>query len=621
MAQYSYSLNEGVLLETQINGRPVDIVIDQITFVDGQPFMTGIYSANNGSEKEIAMPLRADEVPNLEGLKNAERQKILTSGFIEQSIPGHLDEMIMSTGKAFPDKDRLLQDVIKLSAMGEGTDHIRSLALLGQQYPDFVNKLDKHLNQGMGSDTSIKLAILDVIGIKDIQIRESLVFRTGDLDEFTNRISTHVDLDNRDTLKAVLAEIGDRSKSLFEKAAEEAKAVAEMAKAAKWSRLGGHVPALGVASAVAGVALTGAASAAQIDYASTLAAEGKLTPDALAGYQALNQNAQLMMAADTTFNAADASGFAIISTLGVEAQIRESFESWADQYAPNLSNADFDALAMSMLPSTTARNEMFLSAAHSIPSSLEGQPEVLQDVILARQEYLALLLAEGESFRMLMNANMYGGSGDNGHEFVRITEAKSVAESKMIDSMDVLMQDPEKISVFLDLIPVDQRMDYVRRLAESDPNPDVMAAIHPEIAHYVAAYEGANIFQTRIFGFDADSTIRDNPELLNAYIIDRSGLKADEAPSQQSLNELIAGAEIPDSAPPELQAFAALARHPEAQKSMYNEMKENGSLAIISSYFQQEPLENVEPQPQLASAAVAPVVHEVNPVVRQNLSL
>jgi len=67
-------------------------------------------------------------------------------------------------------------------------------------------------------------------------------------------------------------------------------------------------------------------------------------------------------------------------------------------------------------------------------------------------------------------------------------------------------------------------INHERRLVQSESDP-AFAQNHPEIAAYAQAYENANIFETQIFGFDEDALLRENPDLLNAYIRDRSGVE------------------------------------------------------------------------------------------------
>ncbi len=729
MADYSYATSDPVLVEAQIGGKPVDVVVDNVSFRDGVPYLTGTYSANYGDDvREVIIPLDAGEFPSLEGMKIAEREKLFSGGTVEALIEKNLDGMILSDGAQFPDKDaalrdthaqrtaipaappvdtpaiiedapeavhahqamqlrepvlietslagqpgdmvlhnidyvdetpfisgtftvqtptgtqtkefmlqidpaavpelngmneqgfqamldsgkheiilsqgegfpdrsRLMQDITQLSGMGEDTGHVRLLALMGQEHPGFVDNLDRYLNTGAGPDNAIKMAVLDAVGVSDVSRRESLIYGSADLDDFIGKVSQDIDLADRGT-KSILNEISGhvREMSAVETAADIA---GDLSKAAKAARLGGHLPAVGIVSAVAGAGMTSAASAAQRDYADDLHAQGIISDEALMAYRQLSTEMEIAMQADNVINTADPTGLSIIGTIGLEMKARAAFEEWVDTYAPNLPADAVDTLSMSMLGTQSAQSELLMGAVDTIPESLEGVPQGLHAMIEASNAFKTAQQAlENSALGIAMPTE------EQNREFYQLAGLRDQAFDSFMTEMEGAMRDPENIAAFMDMMPVDDRMDFMRRLAESESNPDVMAAKHPQVAGYLAAYEDANIFQTRLFGFAEDTALRENPGAINDYIMDRLGLTADEGVGFEELNELIAGADLPDNAPPELAAFAALAGQPEAQREFYNDLDASGALDIVSSYVAQNDIKAIAtPPPETEIAA------------------
>lgn len=591
---YSYELPP-IYLEEEITvgSQKGNFVLNEIVVSDGVYYASGnfqVEAGGNSVDRQFMMALDADSSAGLKGLGVRELKAHVNEDVFRQMLAGTPQEIVFSSDVSFPDRLRLAGDMNKLQSMGEGTDHIRLLALMGQDHPEFVGHLDRYLNQGMGSDQSIKLAALDSVGITDPLVRERMLYASDNLTHFSTMLKEHVGFDNTKNLGALSA-IGEQSKLLRQAAAAEAAVgisadtVKAMSAAARAGRLGGHIPVAGVAAAGLGMVMSTAASAAQRDYADDLFAQGHLSEEALVAYKTMSLENDIIVKFDETVAYADPSGAAILATIGVEMRAREAFEGWADRYAPNLPSDMIDTLSMSMLKTESAQGELLLGVARSLPDSIEDVPPELHDLIAARQDYI---FAQEELERSAQG--MMSMSAAQNDRFMELSGLRDQAHEGFVLAMEKTISDPKSAAAFLDVMPVDDRLNFIRRLVESDPNPEAMTARHPEIAAYVAAYKDANIFQTRIFGFDEDTKLRENMDFVTDYILERSGIAPEPEPDldeiRNTIDALIASGGVPEDAPPELAALAELQNDPERQTALFNDLKEDG-MAVVAQHYAQ----------------------------------
>lgn len=294
----------------------------------------------------------------------------------------------------------------------------------------------------------------------------------------------------------------------------------EASKLAQAARLGANAPVIGPAVGVGAAALTGLAHSGQRDHAEELRNEGVLSEEAYEAYVELNSDTENMLHTDTGLSTVDPTGLSVVVTAGVEIQARGAFKDWADEYAPHLSEDQFQSLSMSMFPDSSARNEMIMESVDHLPTSIEGQPEYLHEIINDRNSYME---AKTELSRTPVGP---------GPRHSQLSDAVEQMEQDLVHNMESLMSHPEGVDAVLDAVPVEDRMEYVRSLAASEGDFEQFSENHPEIAQYTQAYESS---LTGWF-LEEDDVLRENPDLLNDYIKERSGISTEPA-------------EIPDSQP------------------------------------------------------------------------
>lgn len=314
------------------------------------------------------------------------------------------------------------------------------------------------------------------------------------------------------------------------KAADIADNVREISRLARVGRLGANITGVGVAIGAGSLLLTGQAHAAQRDYASTLNSQGVLSDEAYETYLELNQDTEQLLYGDLAVSTADPTGISIILTGFAEGKARRDFKDWADEHAPHLSEEQFQTLSMSMFPGNSARADMLWEARRQLPDTIEGQPESLHDAINLNELYkdasrLGYSHKEGYVYggnlqQTLAQARAMGIEVETSstNPSTTIRNLKQAIRQELVGEMDSLLSDPENIDFMLSTIPVDDRLEYVRRLAASESDPAAFAENHPEIAAYVTAYDES---WTGWF-LKEDDPLKENPELLNEYIKERS---------------------------------------------------------------------------------------------------
>ncbi|MGH1398015.1 MAG: hypothetical protein ACRBCT_02260 [Alphaproteobacteria bacterium] len=321
------------------------------------------------------------------------------------------------------------------------------------------------------------------------------------------------------------------------KVASEAaqEAVAAASTVAKAARGGSHIPVIGAAIGLGGAVLSNQAHAGQREYIEQLYSEGAfgdpqsdVSIEALQEYNRINDKYDKLFMADA--GAGSAAEFvpligqlaAAAGSISIEVGARSEFREWADKYAPNLNEEQFQTLAMSIMPGQSSRTDMLLDSASSLPADKGDQPTIFHDVIDARNVFfLSRAEMTNENARLSGFAGMRA-SPEEKANLERLNETHDAAQADLIDKMEALLSDPENVAVFLDQMPISERLEYARRLAASDNDLEALEANHPEIAAYTQAYDES---WTGIGALMAeDDPLKENPDLLNAYIMKRNGV-------------------------------------------------------------------------------------------------
>lgn len=342
---------------------------------------------------------------------------------------------------------------------------------------------------------------------------------------------------------------------------EALEAVQDLSRLARAARFAANTPAIGPAIGVGAAALTNKAHAGQRDYAEELLDQGTLSEEAYDAYIELNSQLEILLHGDNGLSTVDPTGLSIIITTGVELGARNAFQEWADQYAPHLTEDQFQSLAMSMFSGNSAQHEMFMDSAGGIPSNKEGQPEVLHDLIDARNAYFIARAERTNEFGVTAGRIP---TTERQAELDGYQDAFEQARENFLTEMGSLLSNPETAGALLSAMPVDERLEFVRSLVESEPEVvqarlalnesqeafdnnigngefayeeleafqndltqaqegleqayyEALQDTNPELAEYIREYNGSF---TGWF-LENDDVLYENPELLDQYIIAR----------------------------------------------------------------------------------------------------
>ena len=143
----SPALIEGV----DMDGTKVDIVVDNVDYVDGKPFLSGSFTVQTptGEEtRQFVLQVDNETLKEFAGLSSDEFEARLQNGGLERFMDDPNHQMVLSTGESFADRGRFMQDIVKIEGMtdiGPGP-HVGLMAIMGQQDPSFVDNFQQYLS-------------------------------------------------------------------------------------------------------------------------------------------------------------------------------------------------------------------------------------------------------------------------------------------------------------------------------------------------------------------------------------------------------------------------------------------------------------------------------------------
>lgn len=319
----------------------------------------------------------------------------------------------------------------------------------------------------------------------------------------------------------------------------------EISKLAKAGRLGANITGAGVVIGGASLVLMNKAHAAQRDFAGDLKEAGILDQDAYKSYVKLNHDTQRMLYGDLALSTADPTGLSIVVTAAAEGKARTDFREWADKHAPNMSEEHFQTLSMSAFSGSSARADMVWEARDNLPSSTEGQPLEMQRTIELNNLYNDARSIHYSHRAGYIYSGNYGETvqkaQEMGIEFEKsstnpsksISNMREAIKTELMGEMDARLTDPKTADRMLDLVPVEDRLEYARRLAGSDPNPEQFKKDHPEMAAYVKEYDDSLLGANWLL--DNDDPLKKSPDLIDDYIKERT-VPAQAAPAEPAIN-------------------------------------------------------------------------------------
>lgn len=294
--------------------------------------------------------------------------------------------------------------------------------------------------------------------------------------------------------------------------------------AAMAARFGGKLPLfIGAGVGIGAVTLTDEAYGMQREYAAELNQRGLLSDDALRAYNKFSQYSEGKSVADIGVNALDPIGIVgAVVTVGVETNILNGFQNFRDIFVTQKNKKYLSDLNPSMLTSKSSHSELFDRLKTYIPKSREGQPAILHAAIKIKKKGYKLA-------RSRPHVPMMAPAGVSEDAKVRLDEWQAemdAVQSEFKEAMVSLISTPQNMSVYLNLLPINDRLNFARRSALSEKSLEQFSKSSPEIAQYVSDYN--NSFLSSIFGTSAENALKNNPEILNKYIMKRSGIKTEE---------------------------------------------------------------------------------------------
>lgn len=613
----SPALIEGV----DMDGTKVDIVVDNVEYVDGKPFLSGSFTVQTptGTEtRQFVLQVDNETLKEYAGLSPDEFKARLQGGGLETFMDDPNHQMVLSTGESFADRGRLMQDIVKIEGIadiGPGP-HVGLMAIMGQQDPSFVDNFQQYLSRSYDPDQAIKAAVMDAVGITDDATRQRLMYGTGGLDDFAQTIKGVGDPLQHKGVFGVLDAMGDqvRQARIVAEAAEAAQdtaramdaarsagMLADAARAAKW---GAKVAGVGIAIGVGSTAMAAVAQNAQIDLAQQLTEMDPpmISEEALEAYKQMMDEIFDNTMIDNTLGTIDQVGVTAIVTIAFEARAQAKYQEWLDTYAPDLPPEYVDAMSPTSFDTQNAQMDMLDEAIEALPETKEGVPEGMHALIDASNAYRA---EQKELVDMTLGKPHM--TPEENQAFMEQAVVRDQAREQLLQEMHKCMTDPENIRDFMELLPPEDRLEFVRRLMDSEENKELMAALHPEVAAYIEAYDNSGLGYYFV-GLDEEEFLKEHMEHVTEYIMERAGLIERPEPDfdeiRETIDQMIANGGIPEDAPPEFKALAELQGNPEMQKELFYGQVADGMVLVAQIYAEENYVEpSAEPEAALIASA------------------
>ena len=205
----------------------------------------------------------------------------------------------------------------------------------------------------------------------------------------------------------------------------------------------------------------------------------------------------------------------LLVTVAVERAAREALTTLANE--TGLPESVYQMHARSMFGGHTASHTAILEATSELPREMEGQPEALHGAIQLNND-LRMAQMELTNFRSPYTTVHIP---DDIQEKIEAREALVESlEDQLVGEMEALMMDPSSYEVFMDMLPLDEKMDFVRALVAGDEN---LAQENPLVARATQNYmEGGLDHEKMMDAAEAKQALMaDNGAGLNAYIASR----------------------------------------------------------------------------------------------------
>ncbi len=302
------------------------------------------------------------------------------------------------------------------------------------------------------------------------------------------------------------------------------RAAASAKKSAVLARMGANVN--GTNLLVGGVVSTLILSmlASQGKAATTLMHQGVISEDGYDSYvadvQGPSRNILLGDAAVSLVGGVATIPITFISEAIVAGYMRD----WTDKKVPYLSQSIVNTLSPSALMSDSISTDVVDGLSFHLPYETEGYPDELHKAIIAKNLMREFYRESDRPPIMIMApAGIAAEVSEQEQRWRAQFEAyRGTYKSELID----LVSNPQNLTKYLDLFPIRERLELVRRLAASDSELLQDPGPYEEIAAYVEAYEESSL--PGIFGTSADDQFFEDATLVNGYIMHRMGVEGPE---------------------------------------------------------------------------------------------
>ena len=541
-----FGTRAAALGDIEIDGQQGYGVIHAIEFDGDKPFLTGNFTTTgpDGLEhtRELIVAIDPERFPTPEvlsqpGMLDKIKSEDVVAEIFEaqRHTPVLIDRPESSSGVgeirfASPDAPAMptpespnaavMRGINNFLALPEGDYNIElaSFAQMEEAVPGFTERYRSYLAGSPDADErAAKFAFLEGVGIDFIGDRVDIVDRAENWDDLVRRANNY----------GANLDIGSA----------ELRAANALSEGIQTAKSTGRFTRLLAGVAGAGTAMTAVSASASVYEGHALTelthqqfAAGDITEaqrDALLAFHANTTEAQL---ADTALGAADQ--FVIPSalfTIGVELQARDELTNISN--ATGLPESIYQMHARSMFGGHTASHDAILTVADELPHSSEGQSTVLHEAIDIKSDLRQARL------ELLTLRSPYAGMIENRipEEVLANINARETViadlEASLINEVEDLMRDPETVSEFINLMPISDRLDFIRALASTDPdfaenNPTIALALR----NHVDGRGGGQLLNNQID--EARSQINaSGGAALNEYIISRL---MPETPSEDS---------------------------------------------------------------------------------------
>ena len=296
-----------------------------------------------------------------------------------------------------------------------------------------------------------------------------------------------------------------------------AETAADIARTARAARITANTPVIGVPIGAAALAGMSYFSGVQTAEAALYHEEGLITREGLDAYNLMHESSYHELKADTELSMVDPIGVTILFTLYTESRAEGRYRDWYDTHGQKLSPEQSALLSPSAFETETTISQMINEFRSIIPREKDGQPEILHPLIDLRTAMMEHLRREPPTYMVPQGMLTY-------HQ--QWSEERQELRAQFENQFRSIVSNAENFPTLLSLVPMEERLAIITRLAKAETDAATFQRKNPEISAYTI-WEDSNVL-LRQFDRSALNNIYANADMVNAYIMQGLGIRPQE---------------------------------------------------------------------------------------------